>query len=165
MELHSVFKIECSSNFQVPTQTGGYTDPQEIANCFKQTFSACCFASYTDTQSVTELFTKMSDADDDTNLHNNAFNVLDVEKALEKLKIGKAPGLDGIVKEHLIYRHPSVVVCLTLFFNMMSLHCFVPADFGIGVLIPIIKDRLGDTSDVSNYRGITPSPVISKLFE
>ena len=107
----------------------------------------------------------MSDADDDTNLHNNAFNVLDVEKALEKVKIGKAPGLDGIVKEHLIYSHPSLIVCLTLLFNMMSLHCFVPDDFGIGVLIPIIKDRLGDTSDVSNYRGLTLSPVISKLFE
>jgi len=48
---------------------------------------------------------------------------------------------------------------------MMSLHCFVPDDFGIGVIILIIKDRLGDTSDVSNYRGITLSPVISKLFE
>jgi len=32
-------------------------------------------------------------------------------------------------------------------------------------IIPIIKDRLGDTNDVSNYRGITLSPVISKLFE
>ena len=67
-----------------------------IANCCKQTFSECCFDSYTDTESLTELFKKMSD--DDTNLHNNAFNVLDVEKALEKLKIGKAPGLDGILR-------------------------------------------------------------------
>jgi len=87
----------------------------------------------------------MSDADDDSNLHNNAFNVLGMEKALEKLKIGKAPGLDGIVKEHLIYSHPLLIVCLTLLFNMMSLHCFVPDDFGIGVIIPIIKDRSGDT--------------------
>jgi len=128
-------------------------------NCFKQTFSECCF----DTESVTELFKKMSDADDHTNLHNNAFNVLDVEKALEKLKIGKVPGLGGTVKEHLIYSHPSLIVCLTLLFNMMSLHCFVPDDFGIGVIIPIVNDRLGDTSDVSNYCGITVSPVISKL--
>jgi len=111
------------------------------------------------------LFKKTSDADDDNNLHNNAFNVLDVEKALEKLKIGKAPGLDGIVKEHLIYSHPSLIACLTLLFNMTSLHCFVPDDFGIEVITPIIKDRLGDTSDVSNYCGITLSPVISKLFE
>jgi len=107
------------------------------------------------------LFKKTSAADDDTNLHNNAFNVLDAEKALEKLKIGKAPGLDAIVKEHLIYSHPSLIVCLTLLFNMTSLHCFVSDDFGIGVITPIIKDRLGDTSDVSNYHGITLSPVIS----
>jgi len=99
----------------VPTQIGGYTDPQEIAKCFKQTFSECCFDSYTDTESVTEMFEKMSDTDDDTNLHNNAFNVLDVEKALEKLKIGKAPGLDDMVKEHLICSHPSLIVCLIAF--------------------------------------------------
>ena len=28
-----------------------------------------------------------------------------------------------------------------------------------------MKDRLGDIADVNNYRGITLSPVISKLFE
>ena len=34
------------------------------------------------------------------------------------------------------------------------------------MIVPIIiKDRLGDISDVNNYRGITLSPVISKLFE
>ena len=48
---------------------------------------------------------------------------------------------------------------------MMSLHCFVPDDFGMGLIVPIVKDRLGDIADVNNYRGITLSPVISKLFE
>jgi len=47
----------------------------------------------------------------------------------------------------------------------MILCSFVSDDFGIGVIIPIIKDRLRDTSDVTNYRGITLSAVISKLFE
>jgi len=36
--------------------------------------------------------------------------------------------------------------------------------FGVGVVVPIIKDRLGDISDV-NYRGVTLSPVTSKLLE
>jgi len=40
----------------------------------------------------------MPDADDDIDIHNNAFNVQDVEKALGKLKIGKTPGLDGILR-------------------------------------------------------------------
>jgi len=31
---------------------------------------------------------------------SNQFDVVDIEKALEKLKTGKASGIDGIVKEH-----------------------------------------------------------------
>jgi len=48
---------------------------------------------------------------------NNVFTVSDVEKALAVLKSGKAAGFDGIVREHLIYSHPSLVVCLVLLFN------------------------------------------------
>jgi len=99
MRICVAYKMLWQSRFSrrnvVPTQIGGYTDPQEIANCCKQTFSECCFDSYTDTESVTELFKKTSDADDDINVRN-AFNAQDVEKALGKLKIGKALGLDGI---------------------------------------------------------------------
>ena len=48
---------------------------------------------------------------------------------------------------------------------MMMTHSFVPDDFGSGVIIPIIKDRNGDTSSIENYRPITLSPVLSKIFE
>ena len=44
-------------------------------------------------------------------------------------------------------------------------HGFVPNSFGCGVSIPLIKDKTGNLNDVNNYRGITLSPVISKLFE
>ena len=47
----------------------------------------------------------------------------------------------------------------------MLSHAFVPNQFWLGFMIPIIKDRSGNHSDVGNYRGITISPVISKLFE
>ena len=32
-------------------------------------------------------------------------------------------------------------------------------------MVPIIKDHSGNPADVGNYRGITISPAISKLFE
>jgi hypothetical protein len=41
----------------------------------------------------------------------------------------------------------------------------VPNDFGKGVVILIIKDKSGNPSVVDNYRPITLSPVISKVFE
>ena len=74
-----------------------------------------------------------------------------MEKAFEKLKLGKASGVDGIVKEHLVYSHPSVVVYILLLFSMMATHGFVPNEFGTGVTIPIVKDTVGDITDVDNY--------------
>ena len=42
---------------------------------------------------------------------------------------------------------------------------FVPDEFGKGLLIPLLKDDNGDASQCDNYRGITLSGVISKVFE
>jgi len=91
--------------------------------------------------------------------------VSDIEKALTRLKGGKAAGVDNIVKEHLTYSYPALIVHLKLLFNIMAVHGFVPDGFGIGIIIPIVKDNIGDIMDANNYTGITLCPVISKLFE
>ena len=44
-------------------------------------------------------------------------------------------------------------------------HGFVPNSFGCGVSTPLVKDKTGNLNDVDNYRGITLSPIISKLSE
>jgi hypothetical protein len=41
----------------------------------------------------------------------------------------------------------------------------VPRSFGLGTVIPLLKDRLADASKVENYRAITLCSVISKIFE
>ena len=41
----------------------------------------------------------------------------------------------------------------------------MPGEFGAGIIVPLLKDKLGNVNDVNNYRGITLIPVISKLFE
>jgi hypothetical protein len=47
----------------------------------------------------------------------------------------------------------------------MLKHGYVPNQFGRGIIIPLVKDKHGDLTSSSNYRGITVSPVISKIFE
>ena len=47
----------------------------------------------------------------------------------------------------------------------MLIHGYVPNKFGHAIIVPLIKDRSGDVSKLSNYRGISLSPIISKLFE
>jgi len=48
---------------------------------------------------------------------------------------------------------------------MMLLRGYVSNNFGLGVIIPILKDKRGDLTSLDNYRPITLSPVISKIFE
>ena len=47
----------------------------------------------------------------------------------------------------------------------MLRHSFVPRQFQFGTIIPIVKDHHGDLGSTDNYRGITISPVISKILE
>ena len=44
----------------------------------------------------------------------------------------------------------------------MTTHNVVPDDFGLGIIIPFVKDKTGD---IANYRGISLIPVVSKPFE
>jgi hypothetical protein len=81
------------------------------------------------------------------------------------MKLNKASGIDGIEVEHLMYAHPIVCTLLCNLFNCMLQCGRVPYDFHFGVIVPLVKDQCGDVSDVNNYRGITLSPTISKLFE
>ena len=64
-----------------------------------------------------------------------------------------------------MYSCPTLVLHLRTLFRSMAKHCYVPDDFGRGIIIPLVKDKLGNANDVNNYRGITLIPVISKLFE
>jgi len=37
--------------------------------------------------------------------------------------------------------------------------------FGIGIVVPVVKDRLGNLCVSDNYRPVTVSPFVSKIFE
>jgi len=81
------------------------------------------------------------------------------------MKKFKAPGADGIETEHLDYAHPLLAVQLCVMFNVMLQHSVVPATFHTGIIIPVVKDKRGDLTDITNYRAVTLSPCISKLYE
>ena len=42
---------------------------------------------------------------------------------------------------------------------------YVPPDFGVGIIIPLTKNVDGNATCKDNYRGITLSPVLSKVLE
>ena len=86
-------------------------------------------------------------------------------KCVDRLKKGKAAGIDCLTAQHISLARPILIVHLTLLFNILFKHCLVPDGFGHGIIVPLIKNMDGDRMTSGNYRGITLSPVISKLFE
>ena len=65
----------------------------------------------------------------------------------------------------ILHSHPCIAVHLKVLFSIMLNHACVPNAFGYDIVIPIVKDKRGDLSSLDNYRPITLSPVISKIFE
>ena len=49
---------------------------------------------------------------------------------------------------------------------MMLLRGYVPNNFSLRVVVPILKDNFGDLSSVDNYRPVTLSAtILVKIFE
>ena len=81
------------------------------------------------------------------------------------LKAGKSSDNDHLAAEHFLNAPATLLTRLEYIFNAMLQHGFVPRQFQYGTIIPIIKDQQGNHADMHNYRGITLSPIISKIFE
>jgi len=84
------------------------------------------------------------------------------------MKRGKADDLEEITCEHLIFS-PALLPCiLAKLFNLMINISYVPLSFGRSYTVPILKSNCnvyGKAVTVDDFRGVSISPVISKVFE
>ena len=102
------------------------------------------------------------DIDDFT---RDLFTEDEVRKCISLLNSGKAPGLDGITKEHIVNAGPRLICIITRLFNWILETEVIPVNFRRGVQIPLYKGKNTSTMDVNNYRGITLLSTFNKLFE
>ena len=73
------------------------------------------------------------------------FSTSDINVALHSLKSGKSCGVDGLAAEHFLFAHRITHVFLSILFNTFILHGYLPADFMKTAIVPIIKNKMGDT--------------------
>ena len=89
----------------------------------------------------------------------------DVSDSLKKVKLGKSAGIDGLAAEHFVYSHERISVHLAMLFTSMLTHGYLPYAFMTTSIIPILKNKIGDTSAKNNYRPIAIVTAMSKIFE
>ncbi len=89
-------------------------------------------------------------------------DVSEIKKAVKALKYNKAIGLDEVSNEMIkctIDVHSNL---FTRFFNSILLMEAVPESWGHGYIVPLFKS--GSVLEPNNYRGITISSCLSKVF-
>ena len=92
------------------------------------------------------------------------FSWSDMLDAVFRLKIGKSTST-FIKAEHIFNGCPELVCYLHLLFNGLLVHSYLPHEFLLGNITPIIKDANGDNTSSGNYRPITLGPILLQLFE
>lgn len=90
------------------------------------------------------------------------FSINDVRDAISQCKNNKSPGIDLITNELIKNGGDGMVMSLfNLFKRLTKLEC-IPDEWNKGIIIPIFKK--GDQMDLNNYRGITLTSCISKVY-
>ena len=90
----------------------------------------------------------------------------EINDAINKLKKDKSPGRDNITGEHIQYSHPKLSVMLTLMFNWMIQHGYVPEAFMDTLILPIVKytkEDLGDSDSAIHFILYLTMPNLSSL--
>ena len=141
-------------------------DDPAIANYLASSFKSACTPN--DEQKENEFRNKYFSTKA-KNIGKESSFIIDVEsvdRSINRIACNKAAGFDSVSIENIKYAHPSLVIILNTFFNILLFTGLVPDDFGTGVTTPIPKFKGNKKSaNADDFRGITICPVISKVFE
>ena len=164
----NTWKSKYGANKKRPSTIDGVRDDNIIANNLANYFSKTC--SVNSDKKALSFFEKFNDNMKsyvgDNWTHDFTISVQLIDEIIFHLEKGKAAGLDGLTAEHLKFSHPIVTSLLSKLFRLMLKINYVPAGFGLGVTIPIPKhDSLHKIISYDDFRGITISPVISKVLK
>ncbi|XP_053402804.1 uncharacterized protein LOC128558049 [Mercenaria mercenaria] len=107
---------------------------------------------------------------DNEHSHNNAYvnafndniSILEVKKAVDEAKRGKAVGIDGIPSE--VLKNDTAILFLHALFNTCFSNGTVPTVWGKSIVNPIPKSSASDPRDPMSYRGIALASAMYKLY-
>ena len=96
---------------------------------------------------------------------SNCISVRDVIDAITGQKKSKSPGPNGLHMEAFLYGGLRLYTHLSIFYSICIRHEFLPRSFMDITIVPLVKNKGGDLTDMNNYRAIAMSNVDSKIFE
>ena len=153
---------KCGDNKATSRQVNGVTNDKIIVSNFAKYFNKCCSPNSAERSDI--IYSKY--ANSRARMSRLLMPRL-LTKFIRLLKDGKAAGLNSLTAEHLKYSHPALATVLAKLFNIMLIFGCLPSAFGRSYTVPLPKSghAIGKCLTVEDFRGISISPVLSKIFE
>ena len=112
---------------------------------------------------IDSIMKKAKDFTTSNDILDKEISNIEIIKASKRLKNGEAFGDDAICNEMIkCFVHTRFIDIIRAIFNAIYLKSYFPKLWKVGYIIPIFKPD--DSFDLSNYRGITVSSCLGKLF-
>ena len=139
-------------NNSIPLSVGNATGQSDVANMWKSHYSGLLNSA--SGKSCDKIF-----VDNFLTRRSSFCNIINFQctapvmcNLIKKLPLQKSAGADGITAEHLRYAHNCVCIYLSALFNLCVSHGFIPEDCLITDIIPILKCKNKDATNVGNYK-------------
>lgn len=138
------------------TVINGLSSENGIADSFKNHFSTV--SQLDNIEKVNDLNHRFAN-EYELVCHNHVCNCKSYEvdmnimmDAIFSLNEGKSKDADEISSEHFLYAPVSLVSRLVDLTNHMLRHSYVPNQFKLGVILPLVKDTGGDKTDLQSHQ-------------
>jgi len=92
-------------------------------------------------------------------------SICDVMNAIHGLKTAKSAGHNGLVSESFINSGMTLCVHLSLLYTLCIRHGYLPSRLMDINIIPLVKNKCVDITDINNYRAIALCNVETKILE
>lgn len=161
--LFDAIKRQRKSVRSCPTSLDGRTEniPAYLSGKYKDLYNSC-----NDIKEVQDIETHLEFC-----INESSMNVVerikweDMKRCSQKLKVEKNDPSFNVSSDSLKGAPDIMYKTLTLLLKSYITHGHVSSFLLVSTLIPIIKNKLGDSTDSNNYRSIAISSLILKLFD
>jgi len=157
-----IYKISNNKAVNHVSNIGDVSGSENITQMWKKHFENL-YSTKVDTNYQQIFTSKLLNYSVDTN--DLLFTVYAVTDAGGKQKLHKAAGIDGIQMEAFIYGCHRLHVYLSVLFNIFAKYGYITSEFCRAGIIPLVKNKNGNLTDMNNYRALAMSNAISNLLE
>jgi len=158
---HGINKDNCRKVTGHVNKVGDATGAQEVCEMWKNQYNNL-YNKLDNNKSMKDYYEQVNCS---IGSQPRVITVEDISAAVNRQKRNKSAGPNGIYMESLMYAGHKLNVHLSFLFTFCNQHCYLPDTFTESVILPQVKNKCANLTDVDNYRAIAISNAETKILE